>query len=108
MIEAQVHYILECLKLVKEKKADYINLKADAQRKFNDDLQKEFKGTVWSTGCSSWYQQEDGRNVAIWPNSTWKFWLRTLNVDTKAYEFVSCTEAAVLMNARDTSMPCHS
>lgn len=95
MIEAQVQYILKCLNLVKAKKADYINLKAEAQRKFNDDLQKEFKGTVWSTGCSSWYQQEDGRNVAIWPNSTWKFWLRTLNVDTNAYEFSKCSEAVV-------------
>lgn len=95
MIEAQVHYILECLKLLKEKNADYINLKADAQYKFNEDLQKEFEDTVWSTGCSSWYQQEDGRNVAIWPNSTWKFWLRTQKVDAGAYEFAKCSEAAV-------------
>ncbi len=95
MIEAQVHYIMECLKLLKQKNADYIDLKADAQRKFNEDLQKEFRGTVWETGCTSWYQQEGGRNVAIWPNSTWKFWLRTQKVDVGAYDFAKCSEAPV-------------
>ena len=25
------------------------------------------KGTVWSTGCASWYLDETGRNATLWP-----------------------------------------
>ena len=87
MIEAQVHYIQQCLQLLKHKGADYMDLKPEAQRSFNEKLQGQFKGTVWASGCSSWYQQADGRNVAIWPGSTWRFWLQTRRVKEEAYAF---------------------
>lgn len=95
MIESQANYIVQCMKLLKSRKADYMDVKADVQRQFNDELQGEFKDTVWSTGCQSWYQQEGGKNVAIWPSSTWKFWLKTLKVDASAYAFVTCKKAGV-------------
>ncbi|MFZ5723077.1 MAG: flavin-containing monooxygenase [Pseudomonadota bacterium] len=88
MIESQVHYILECMRLVREQGADYINLHADAQREFNDRLQRDLEGTVWHSGCQSWYQQADGRNPTLWPHSTWKFWLRTRQVRKEHYDFV--------------------
>ena len=90
MIECQAKYIVELIQMAKAEKADYVDVKADVQREFNDELQKEFVGTVWSTGCTSWYQQADGRNVAIWPSSTWRYWLETRKVRKGAYEFVKC------------------
>ena len=88
MIEAQVHYILECMKLMQERGADFMDVKADVQRRFNDELQKNFKGSVWSEGgCASWYNQADGRNIALWPKSTWRFWLETLRVKASDYSF---------------------
>lgn len=68
MIEAQVHYVLQCIKRLQEKGADYQDVKPQVQREFNEQLQAKFVGTVWSSGCSSWYQQADGKNIRHWPD----------------------------------------
>jgi cation diffusion facilitator CzcD-associated flavoprotein CzcO len=87
MIEAQAKYIVECMKLLKEHQADYIDVNKDAQDEFNERVQKQIKSTVWNSGCTSWYQQETGKNFAIWPWGTWRFWLETREVKMKDYSF---------------------
>lgn len=87
MIEAQVHYILECLKLLKANEADSIEVRQDVQDEFNLRLQQGFKDTVWTSGCTSWYRNADGGNFALWPHSTWKFWLETRKVHADNYVF---------------------
>jgi hypothetical protein len=93
MIEAQVHYIMDCLKTLKEKNADYLDVKPDVQKAFNEKVQANLQGTVWDSGCLSWYQQEGGKNFTIWPWSTWRYWLETRTVDTNAYRWVKCQQA---------------
>lgn len=90
MIECQVNYILSCMDLLKQKGADYFDVKADVQASFNEKIQKKLQGTVWSSGCQSWYQQADGKNFTIWPASTWRYWLETRRADPAAYEFIKC------------------
>jgi len=87
MIEAQVDYIVQCIQLVKAKGVDYLDVKPAAMTRFLGEVTQALKGTVWSSGCKSWYQTADGINFAIWPNSTWKYWLRTRRVDEADYEF---------------------
>ena len=87
MIEAQVHYVLECLRELEARGADYLVLDADAQRRFNERVQRALRGTVWSSGCRSWYQAADGRNFTIWPWSTWRYWLETRRLRTDCYRF---------------------
>ena len=41
--------------------------------------------TIWSTGCKSWYQGDDGRNLAIWPGYTVEYWLETRKPKLDAY-----------------------
>lgn len=65
MIEAQARYIVDCLKQLKAERADYMDVKADVQRTFNDKVQKQISSTVWNSGCTRWYQQETGKNFAI-------------------------------------------
>lgn len=91
MIEAQVHYLVGLMALTDARKADYANVRADAQRAFNDDVQANLQGTVWETGCASWYHTPEGRNIALWPWSTWKFWLRLRKPDPGAFEFGKAT-----------------
>ena len=89
MIEAQAHYILQCLRELEARRADWLDVDADEQARFNARVQKALAGTVWNSGCRSWYQQDDGRNVAIWPWSTWRFWLETRRVRTERYHFAN-------------------
>jgi hypothetical protein len=43
-------------------------------------------GTVWTAGgCQSWYLNESGRNVNIWPGTTFDFRRRTSRVDPAAH-----------------------
>lgn len=87
MIESQVHYITECLRLLKERRADYLQVRPVAQRSFNKEIQRNMKDTVWASGCSSWYQQDDGKNTALWPYATWRFWYEMRAVKEQDYQF---------------------
>jgi len=43
--------------------------KAEATQRFNDEIKAAMTGTVWVTGCSSWYLDKNG-NPALYP---WDF-----------------------------------
>jgi len=88
MIECQMHYIMECLGELRARKADYLDVNAAEQASFNESVQSALEGTVWSSGCVSWYQQAEGKNFTIWPWSTWRYWLQTRAVKTAHYRFV--------------------
>jgi len=87
MIECQVRFVMECLREMTSREADWLDVTAGAQRHFNERVQKALEGTVWSSGCASWYQTPDGRNFTIWPWSTWRYWLQTRKVETEHYRF---------------------
>ena len=44
------------------------------------------QGTVWNTGCASWYLDETGRNSTLWPDLTWRFRRRTARFDPADFE----------------------
>jgi hypothetical protein len=44
------------------------------------------EGTVWTVGgCRSWYLNENGRNINIWPGTTFDFRRRTRRFDPTAH-----------------------
>jgi cation diffusion facilitator CzcD-associated flavoprotein CzcO len=92
MIECQVHYILECLRELKARGDDALVVDPAAQARFNARVQESLAGTVWSSGCKSWYQSADGRNFTIWPWSTWRYWLATRRLRAQDYRFLRAGE----------------
>jgi cation diffusion facilitator CzcD-associated flavoprotein CzcO len=94
MIEAQVHYVLESIRAVRSRGAACLNVRPQVQASFNERVRQAFRGTVWSTGCTSWYRQADGRNFSLWPWATWRYWLRTRRVDAASYEFFGLDQRA--------------
>jgi cation diffusion facilitator CzcD-associated flavoprotein CzcO len=94
MIEAQVHYVLQCMRALRARGADYMDVEPAVQARFNERIQRALVGTVWSTGCRSWYQQADGRNFTIWPFSTWRYWLETRKINPANYRFGRATQHA--------------
>lgn len=44
-----------------------------AQETFSSDLQERLKGTVWTTGCKSWYMNKRGDIQVLWPQTVTKF-----------------------------------
>jgi cation diffusion facilitator CzcD-associated flavoprotein CzcO/acetyl esterase/lipase len=87
MAEQQIRYVMDCLRIMREQNKTSIEVQADAQRRFNDELQRRLKTTVWSTGCKSWYLDENGRNVTLWPGFTFEYWNRMRKVNAAHYRF---------------------
>ncbi len=86
MIEAQVTYIMSCLRFMRRKRLKTIDVKHDIQATFYRQIQERLKPTVWqSGGCRSWYQDEKGRNVAIWPGFTFDYRWQTRSVTPSDY-----------------------
>lgn len=77
MIECQVDYIVRALKSLRDRKLRVVQLRADVQGDDYAAIQQKMKGTVWSSGCKSWYQHADGHIDTLWPGYTWEYWLKT-------------------------------
>jgi len=93
MIEAQVEYILQMMQLVEKTQTQAIVVKDQVQERFNAHVQEMLSGTVWQSGCVSWYQQDGGRNFALWPTYTWKYWLQTRKLNPADYVLLSKSKA---------------
>jgi cation diffusion facilitator CzcD-associated flavoprotein CzcO len=85
MMEAQYRYILGAIDHIKRKNLRAIDIKSDVMLSFNEKLQTRMKDTVWETGCSSWYQDARGKNVALWPGFTFAFRKLTSRFDPTRY-----------------------
>jgi cation diffusion facilitator CzcD-associated flavoprotein CzcO len=77
MAECQVRYVLSALAAMERRGACLVEPRADVVERYNQRLQERLGRTVWSTGCSSWYLDEDGVNTTLWPGLTAEFLLRT-------------------------------
>lgn len=77
MIECQMDYVVKALQSLHGRKQAVLQLRADVQRDEYAAIQQKMKGTVWSSGCKSWYQHADGRIDTLWPGYTWEYWLKT-------------------------------
>ena len=87
MIESQVQYIADCLRVLRRRGARTMNLRPDVQYAFNARLQEDMRRSVWVSGCQSWYQTKSGKVTAIWPGFTFSFRKRTRRVRAREYRF---------------------
>jgi cyclohexanone monooxygenase len=89
MIESQVAYAVDALRTMRSRGVGAVEPTAQAEQVWNDDLQRRMQRTVWNTGgCSSWYLDAHGRNVTLWPRTTYTFRRLTARFDPAAYTAV--------------------
>src|SRR5437870_13365548 len=71
MIEAQVRYVIKCLRLMRERNIGAMEVRAESQQHFAANLRDHMARTVWhSGGRRSWYQDtHTGETTALWPGS---------------------------------------
>ncbi len=98
IIESQVAYLRDAVATLRSHRYAALEPRPDAQRRWNADLQRRMKRTVWNTGgCSSWYLDSEGRNTILWPKSTFTFRRLLARFDPEAYDVQATrdeTEAA--------------
>ena len=91
MIEAQIRYVMDCLKLMRRRGAEVMEVREEGQARFTAEMRERLTTTVWQTGgCSSWYQDaRTGENPTIWPGSVASYRARTKRADAAQYLFGS-------------------
>jgi cation diffusion facilitator CzcD-associated flavoprotein CzcO len=74
MAEAQVHYIVQALQHMERTGTAIAEPRKEAQLRWNADVQRRMKGTVWTAGgCESWYLDRKGLNTTLWPDFSFRF-----------------------------------
>jgi len=88
MIERQVEYILQAMRLAARAQAHAVEVREDVQDRYVSRVQSRLQDSVWASGCQSWYLDEHGRNIAIWPSFTTSYWRRTRRLNPGDFELV--------------------
>ncbi|WP_210495857.1 NAD(P)/FAD-dependent oxidoreductase [Patulibacter sp. SYSU D01012] len=93
MIEAQIGYVLDALRLLERTGADALDVRPEVQAASNEALQRDFDGSVW-TSCSSWYRNAQGRVVSNWPHLMREYERLVARVRPEEFRLVRAGEGA--------------
>lgn len=89
MIESQMNYVMAYLDLLENQaEPSFLDVKPDVQTRYNEQIQQQLLGTVWASGCQSWYLNKQGRNTTLWPSLTATYRKQTRQLDANDYELV--------------------
>ena len=88
MIESQLNYILDCLHTMDRRNLGAVEIRPEIQEAFNTEMQKRMQGTVWTSGCKSWYLDANGHNTTLWPGFTFEYRHRTRHFDPQHYALI--------------------
>jgi cation diffusion facilitator CzcD-associated flavoprotein CzcO len=85
MLESQMTYVMSALDAMDERGAACVEVRAQVQDVFNEEIQERLLGSVWNSGCSSWYLDRHGRNSIQWPGFTFEYRRRTRRFEPADY-----------------------
>jgi 4-hydroxyacetophenone monooxygenase len=86
--ECHVRYIVECLRLLFDRKASSMTVRPEVLRAFVADLEERLPFFVQSlTTFDNWYRGDRDRVTTIAPKSVLEFWDETRSPDPDAYQF---------------------
>jgi cation diffusion facilitator CzcD-associated flavoprotein CzcO len=77
IIESQLAFITDAVRKIEAAGGGVCMVRPDVAAAYNVRLQRKLPGTVWGSGCSSWYLDSAGRNLTLWPGFTFGFRRRT-------------------------------
>jgi len=86
MIESQIAYVIDALKAMGD--AELVEVRPEVEAAYHAEMQQRMQGTVWNTGCTSWYLDAKGDNPMLWPDWTWRFRRRAARFDPSEYVIV--------------------
>lgn len=90
IMESQMKYIFQYIKASKKLAANqYLDVNSVAEKKYNEELQKKFAGTVWTSGCKSWYLNSKGVNTTIFPRLNTRFRWEMKKFDMASFDIKS-------------------
>ena len=74
IIESQMNYILDCIRILQANGLRSIEVRPEAERTYTQMIHREMERTVWKTGgCHSWYQSKSGHVIAMFPGFSFSY-----------------------------------
>jgi cation diffusion facilitator CzcD-associated flavoprotein CzcO len=84
-IEAGVGHVLAALRELERAEASRIEVRRETAERFDRELRDALAGTVWHSGCTSWYVDENGNDPSQWPWLWNTYRRRTVRLEPGAY-----------------------
>jgi hypothetical protein len=77
MLESQIGYVVQAIGELRRTGARWMDVRADVQSGFNEEVQRRLEDTVWNAGCNSWYRTESGKVTNNWAGLVTEYRRRT-------------------------------
>jgi cation diffusion facilitator CzcD-associated flavoprotein CzcO len=87
MIECQLNYLTSALRYLDRHGYATLEVRGGVAERFDRDMQRRSGRTVYAQGCRNWFTTPTGRHTQNWPGSAVGYWLRTLRLRPRDYEF---------------------
>jgi cation diffusion facilitator CzcD-associated flavoprotein CzcO len=84
-IESGIGHVLAALRELERAEANRIEVRREPAERFDRELRAALAGTVWHTGCTNWYVDENGNDPNNWPWLWSAYRRRTARLDPGAY-----------------------
>jgi cation diffusion facilitator CzcD-associated flavoprotein CzcO len=88
-LEAGVAHVIAALRELDRRAARKIEVRREAAQAFDRELRDALTKTVWHTGCTSWYLDENGNDPNQWPWLWHTYRRRAAEVSPNAYELTT-------------------
>jgi cation diffusion facilitator CzcD-associated flavoprotein CzcO len=85
-IEAGINHVIAALRELERSRARKIELNPGRAEAYDRELRAALANTVWHTGCTSWYVDENGNDPNQWPWLWSTYRKRTERIEPGAYE----------------------
>jgi cation diffusion facilitator CzcD-associated flavoprotein CzcO len=97
-IESGIRHVIAALGEMERAEADRIEVRREEAERFDRELRAALAKSVWHTGCTSWYVDENGNDPNQWPWLWSAYRRRTAKLAPGAYE-LSAAPAPVASGA---------
>jgi cation diffusion facilitator CzcD-associated flavoprotein CzcO len=84
-IECGMAHVLSALEELDRAEAAAIEVRREAAEAFDRELRAALQATVWHTGCTSWYVDENGNDPSNWPWLDTTYRRRTARIEPGSY-----------------------
>ena len=86
-LEAGVEHVIAALGELERTRTQRVEVSSSASESFDRELRAALLETVWHTGCTSWYVDENGNDPSQWPWLWSTYRRRTARLEPGAYDF---------------------
>ena len=85
MLEAQHRYIAQAVQYIAADESRFLEVDRTVVEKFNAHVQEELQKSAFSSECSSWYKNEDGRVINNWSGTVNEYRAHTQDLQLEDY-----------------------